>query len=1481
MVVDTSKDPPGPPLLPSTDPLSPLLELEDQEVFPKSQATGSEAGEEDSPSMGQVNSVQTSAQLERLQEQLRASVARSEAGSVRSISIHEDNDEGNDGEKEEYLSMSSRRERSRSTSNDSRLRSQSEGGVKRRTRPASALLPSTSNWTDQLSQIAFPARKSNEDVRPCSISTSSVAGPSSSMSAFDLKVSNPPRRSASSSPSSKFGRRSGKPSPTASLRQSMRLPFLPSIPASPLPPILSPGGMTRSASSPPVLPAIVSTASFSPTLELTPPTAGLSPLPSDDWPTSDASTSSSPPHFARTSTSASAPNLSLLAAAPIVFDSPKPTASSSNVTAEESVPMEQSISGELLTFDPELLIPDSPVVEVSTVRDKSDARTKQDEKRYHALVELVETETAYLEHLRALVKVYFQTLPFLTLLSLSEVEAIVRNAEALLELHERIFDRIELVEQELRWRDEEEGEGEAATFKKQWKVRKAAQKIAKVFVNELPNFHLYNDFCARHSEAMDITRRLSNRPEWEAYERQCALRVATQGDMTPLASRTNSASASPFFSSIPLPPLSTSVPLSSTPSEQTDSPADSPTMSTSALPVSSSVPSSSAPSLANRSRSKLRFSDFAIAPIQRIMRYPMVFGSLAKYCEEGEDSVGSDDENEVKLAYQGLKKVADAVDEAKREREGEIRTRIVANRMEFQSTVSSAFCDILGPTLLVGALHVLHRSAVIEPIRVKYYGCFLYKSHLILAKIKKRASYEPREWLPLRLFEITSLEEGQGLLSQSIRLSYQDHVLELGSLCSSEKAIWLNRLNKAQVEARRQWEAQPLDDAGHPTLFDDTLISSVSPSVSSTAPTTPVRKSHSRSTSSVSVTSVLAAAAASSSSNSPFVPQDEPLPALPTDSALFSHSQPLLSTTSTSSSIPSISNRHRFSTTASSLLGRTPSAQRAAVDLRLADVFSEECLAARAQAAREAIELDEAGRRLRTISGPKRSMTAGLSATSKTMSARDRRRMSSFELEMGRNSIGDLRTGGGGGAIGMDSFAVSLQGDESTPHASHHVSTLTTPERKWANAIRKTKSAGSRSRPALPEIDTALAEAMNQKHRATGEKQAPLTATGGSTSGSWRSKAENLRRVASHSSLDGARRLPIVTTPIAPSKSELSPPVGGGGGGAVDVERNNSVSSTTSSNGTATNSSSSHSHGLHLIETPPSSIPPSPDLCALEIVDSPFVPNPSSSSTSSSLKPSLSTKSANSRWTTHSLQDGVSSVFRMKRRKSTLGLTPFNVDSDHHQGQGERPAPPPHVRSTTSTSSHSGSSQQSNSESSSDTAGAKLSRRSSTIGGYLSKRVQSSPTLTGFFHSALGSASSPHLPLTRTLTSAPSSSVALVSPAHEINSTSTSPSSGSSSAFHTPTSVPGTPEQPSPELHITTTNESKSPTVTAFPTQVQTTPRSSKKHGALASKVGRTVSSTFQNMARSRSSEGGGGSTGSSPGSINSRRFHFSMTPLS
>ncbi|GAA5924015.1 uncharacterized protein JCM15063_005525 [Sporobolomyces koalae] len=1417
-----------------TGPSYPRPQLDDEEPSPDAEEDDSAAA---SPSM--------TPQLERLQEQLRASVARSERGMTRSVSLSEAGNADND----EYLSMISRRERSRSTSTDSRSTANAviRGKGKGKSRPVSVLLP-TSTWSDQLAQLAFPSRKSHEEARSRTPSSSgSYHTPSSSGFASTTSADSVTPKRASSSPTLKLGQRASRPSPTASLRQSMRLPFLPSIPASPLPPILSPG-LTRSSSSPPVLPAIVSTAAFSPTLELTPPSADLSPAPAC-WPNA-----TDPPSLVRSATSASAPNLSLLTSAPIEPESPTSSVSNDDL-APSSQPLARA-TGELLTFDPELLIPDSPIIPISLSNTTQRTTSKNDERRYHALVELVGTEAGYLEHLRALVKVYFQTLPFLTLLSLGEVEAIVRNAESILELHERIAERIDAVELELAWQNSED---QVEPEKQQWKIRKATRRIAQIFVDELPNFHLYNNFCARHAEALDLTRRVAARPEWEAYERQCALRVATGGDMTPLASRANSTSASPFFPTVALPTLSSSLPEEPTLASQASSTHVSPVLSVAALPVSSSVPTSTHSEVSRSSRAKLRFTDFAIAPVQRIMRYPMIFGSLAKYCQE---DVADDDANEVWAALSGLKQVAARVDEAKREREGEIRTRIVANRMEFQSTVSTAFCDILGPTLLVGALHVLHRSSAIEGLRVKYYGCFLYRSHLILAKIKKRASYEPREWLPLRLFDITSLEEGQGLLSQSIRLSYQDHILELGSLCPAEKAIWLRRLIEAQTEAQRQWDVQALDEKRQPTLFDETLISSVSPSVSLQAAATPVRKGHSRSASSISVTSALAAAAASTSS-SPFIAQDEPLPALPSDSLLFSNSAQLASINSATSG--SLGNRHRFSTTASSLLGRTPSAQRAAVDLRLADVFSEECLTARAQASRETAEADEVGRRMRTMSGPKRSMTAGFSGThhsssvssmtGKMLGSRDRRRMSSYELEMGRRSVSDLK-----GAIGFDASVSALYREDSASPSTSTLTPATTPERKWANAIRKTKSASSRARPALPEIDTTLAATIGKATKGGSiEKQAPLTATG-STPASWKAKADSLRRVASHSSLDGSRKRSPALSAFAASQpaTSISSISKDGATGAADVERNNSVSSTTSSNGTATNSSSSHSQGLHLIETPPSSIPPSPDLCAIELAE-PYLPG------SSTLKPSLSTRSNGSRW---ALQEGMSNVFRIKRRKSTLGLAPI-------VGSEERPQAPPHTRSTTSDSSQSASSQRSNSDSSSNTAGAKLTRRSSTLGGYFQKRVQSSPTLTGFFASALGSTSSPHLPLT--LSSAPPSSVALnsYSPTIDAPTVATSPSSGSFS-FHTPTSQPGTPESGTASL----------PAVVNAQTMPDTTSTSTvRKKGALAGKVGRTVSSTIQHMARQRSSEG---TTNvgfpSSPG-LPSRRFHFSrqngMTPLS
>ena len=75
---------------------------------------------------------------------------------------------------------------------------------------------------------------------------------------------------------------------------------------------------------------------------------------------------------------------------------------------------------------------------------------------------------------------YFQTLPFLDVLTAADIASIVRNAEKLLELHERIAVRLVQVEQELEWMA-----ADLDLTLSDAKVRGAAGRVARVFLDEV------------------------------------------------------------------------------------------------------------------------------------------------------------------------------------------------------------------------------------------------------------------------------------------------------------------------------------------------------------------------------------------------------------------------------------------------------------------------------------------------------------------------------------------------------------------------------------------------------------------------------------------------------------------------------------------------------------------------------------------------------------------------------------------------------------------------------------------------------------------------------------------------------------------------------------------------------------------------------------------------------------------------------------
>lgn len=68
------------------------------------------------------------------------------------------------------------------------------------------------------------------------------------------------------------------------------------------------------------------------------------------------------------------------------------------------------------------------------------------------------------------------------------------------------------------------------------------------------------------------------------------------------------------------------------------------------------------------------------------------------------------------------------------------------------SALTKAILSEAGSIVLAGALEYVLLSNM--PIRLKYYGCFLFETMLVVVKPKKANQYEIRQWLPLRLCEL-------------------------------------------------------------------------------------------------------------------------------------------------------------------------------------------------------------------------------------------------------------------------------------------------------------------------------------------------------------------------------------------------------------------------------------------------------------------------------------------------------------------------------------------------------------------------------------------------------------------------------------------------------------------------------------------------------------------------------------------------------
>lgn len=282
-----------------------------------------------------------------------------------------------------------------------------------------------------------------------------------------------------------------------------------------------------------------------------------------------------------------------------------------------------------------------------------------------------------------------------------------------------------------------------------------------------------------------------------------------------------------------------------------------------------------------------------------------------------------------------------------------------------QHTLTPEFVASLGPCILAGALDVVHHPAG----RAKYLGVFLYGGgYIILAKVTKGGkAYEPRHWFSLASFEMFDLEDedskflgvfslvGRFIDGVLVSIPFSFHLLgsgqhiQLAASCQAEKLIWIHGIQDALASLPR-WTLEP-----YPSFHTD--------GDKSTAALTPATEESSLEWAGTlpTIQSLNESEHTEHHSDAPSAPspsrKHRPLSRLDSFGPTAFRDQPsaafvALSRRSSSHSVKAFfSPMTNIEPPPSFVRIVRPSSQvRAQVDQGLQDIFSEKCLAARAQA---------------------------------------------------------------------------------------------------------------------------------------------------------------------------------------------------------------------------------------------------------------------------------------------------------------------------------------------------------------------------------------------------------------------------------------------------------------------------------------------------------------------------------------------------